>query len=174
MNAVLSETLWSSTITPKGLRELFIQWVVPAIKFDWFTYIPAAMFIPLASSPLHSPSRKWVIWGPGGEGWFRRYSGNRQPTVHSLPIKAEKIACRPCDTSRCKKCTEDPCRCSVERSGLLVVLAKSKSLLYFAFFKFGVYFFLEIAQPWTLCLADGASLASSSFLYAQAKCQRLR
>lgn len=66
MNALFSETLWTSPITPKGLWELFILWVVPAIKFDWFTYRAAMMFIPLALSPLHSPSKKWVILGGGG------------------------------------------------------------------------------------------------------------
>lgn len=78
MIAMFLDTLWSSTITPKGLWELFIQWVVPAIKFDWLTYIPAVMFIPLASSPLQSPSKKVGYLGAGWEvGWGRRYSGNR-------------------------------------------------------------------------------------------------
>lgn len=44
---------------------------------------------------------------------------------------------------------------------------KSKPLFLFAFFKFGVYFFLEIAQPSEL----SPSHASSGFVYGQAKCQ---
>lgn len=70
MNALFSETLWTSPITPKGLWELFILWVVPAIKFDWFAYRAAMMFIPLALSPLHSPSKKWVILGGTCRRWM--------------------------------------------------------------------------------------------------------
>lgn len=73
-------TLWGSIITLKGVWELFIQWLVPAIKFDWLTYIPALMFIPLASGPLHSPSKKV---GYSGAGWggmdgVGRYSENAE------------------------------------------------------------------------------------------------
>lgn len=119
---LLLDSLWSSMITPKGPWELFIQWVVWAIKFDWFTYVPAVMFIPLASSPLHSPSRKWVIWGVGLGGVVQAILREQAVTVYSLPIKAEKIAYSPCDPA-----DRSAPRPHVKYSGLLVVAAKSKS-----------------------------------------------
>lgn len=81
-------TLWGSIITLKGLWELFIQWLVPAIKFDWLTYIPALMFIPLASGPLHSPSKKV---GYSGAGWggmdgLGDIQGMRRYSMYSLLI----------------------------------------------------------------------------------------
>ncbi len=56
-----------------------MQWVVPAIRFDWLAYMPGVMFIPLASCPLHSPSEKVGYLGAGwAVGWGRRHSENRE------------------------------------------------------------------------------------------------
>lgn len=74
------DTPWSSTITPKGFLELLIQWVVPAVTFDWLTYIPGVMFIPSALCPLHSPSKKV---GYLGAGWAIFREQRARVYIHS-------------------------------------------------------------------------------------------
>ncbi len=77
MNTMFSDTRRSNSITPKGLWELFIRWVVPASKFDWLAYCTSltVMLIPLALSPLHSPSDKVGYLGPGWKGTIIKEQG---------------------------------------------------------------------------------------------------
>lgn len=65
-------------ITPKGLQELFILRVVPAVQFDWFAYKSEAVTV--RSLSLESPSsvlQKSGLFGRGraGLGRLGRCSG---------------------------------------------------------------------------------------------------
>lgn len=62
-------------ITPKGLRELFILRVVPAVKFDWLAYKGEAATV--GSLSLESPSSVLQKSGLGraGLGQLGRCSG---------------------------------------------------------------------------------------------------
>lgn len=100
-NAAFSGTC---VITPKGLRELFILRVVPAVKFDWLAHKGGAAIVHSLSfeSPSSVLQKKWVIWrGRAGGGGFGRSRVGHAALVSSPAMKAEKIAYRPCDTRRC-------------------------------------------------------------------------
>lgn len=68
INSVFLGTLWSFTVTLKGLWVCLIQWVALTIKFDWLAYITASMFTPLS---FESPSLSFKESGLLG-GWVGR------------------------------------------------------------------------------------------------------
>lgn len=102
-NALLSGTC---VITPKGLRKLFILRVGPAVKFDWLAYKGKAAIV--HSLSFESPSSVLQKSGLFGEDALaedsRAMLGSDTRLLRSSPpMKAEKIAYRPCDTRRCNK-----------------------------------------------------------------------